>query len=104
VVYVLGYADSGSVAVGCWLEALNTTVDGLAKGALVVILLCCLEEKDCLGKVGDFVVWRKATGLGKCNVMITGFEINKPTSGSIVELLVCRVWVIGFVFISHLRT
>jgi len=64
--------------------------------------VCGLEEKDGLGKVGDFVVWRKVTGLGKCHIMITGFEINKPTSGSVVELLVCRVSVIGFVFSSHL--
>ena len=62
MIYFRWYADSGSVAVECWLEDLNTTVDGLAKGTLVVILLCCLEEKDCLGKVGDFVVWRNGFG------------------------------------------
>jgi len=65
VVIFFWYANSGSTVIRCWLEDLNTTVDSLAKGTLVVILLCCLEEKDGLGKVGDFDVWRKVTRLGK---------------------------------------
>lgn len=56
-----------------------------------------------LGKVGDFGVWRKVMELGKYNFKITRFEINKPASGSVKELPVCRVWVIGFVFSSHLH-
>ena len=48
----------------------------------------CLEEWD----------WESATSRSP------DWEINKPTSGSVVELSVCRVWVMGFVFSSHLHT
>ena len=61
MIYFRWYADSGSVAVECWLEDLNTTVDGLAKGTLSVILVG-LKEKDGLGNVGDFGVWRNGFG------------------------------------------
>ena len=72
VVYFRWYADSGST--------------GHLVGHIELF-----EEQDGLGNVGDFIVWTKDTGLEKCNWRITGFEINKPASGSVVELLVCRV-------------
>jgi hypothetical protein len=56
--FSFGYASSGNLAVGCWLADLNTTVDGLAKGTLSVIL-GSLEKKDGLWNVGDFGVWRQ---------------------------------------------
>jgi hypothetical protein len=73
--FSFGYASSGSLAVGCWLADLNTTVDSLAKGTLSVIL-GSLEKKDGLWNVGDFDVWRQFLRLGKCNFRITAFETN----------------------------
>lgn len=53
--------ETGSTVVGYWLADLDTTVNGLAKGKLVVVWRKCQrkKEKDGLWKVGDFDVWRE---------------------------------------------
>ena len=58
MVYFLWVWKQSGMDVGCQLEDLNTAVVSPAESTVFVIL-CGLEEKDGLGKVGDFDVWRK---------------------------------------------
>jgi hypothetical protein len=73
--FSFGYASSGNLAVGCWLADLNTTVDGLAKGTLSVIL-GSLEKKRWSLECGRFRCLEAVLRLGKCKFRITGFETN----------------------------
>jgi hypothetical protein len=92
VVYLRRYADSGSLDIGHRLADLNTTV-GLVKGKLVVAWRKCWKKKK---ERMVFGKWETSMfgGILDWKVQLRDHQIeNKPASGSVEELPVCRAQV-----------